>query len=509
MTTWPDLVAAALVGTDRRPLPDAVTPVAPGLGDRPPSGPGAVASSLRSEDTASAVLDRAAAWSVYRRAGAVPVRELAAPRPAPADPVPVVGPAAAARLAGLVDQVWDGDSRPALIVEWLTVAADRGRRVPPEMLPDLLEAGRRNVALRPLIVAVSGGRGGWLAAQNPEWTYLTSTADHTAPDAPAAWQEGTRGERIGHLTARRRGDPDGARELLAADWATLPPDERAELLAALATGLGPADEEFLEAALDDRRKEVRATAAELLAALPGSAYNRRMVERAAAGLRPGPDGGLLVEPPVACDAAMRRDGIVSRPPAGTGERAWWLEQILARAPLAGEPAELLARPVSEGWKPTVHRGLARAAAARGDGAWAAALLDAFEPGAKDGALVEQLYAALDPDELARRCLTALEGAVDPEAWRAAEWKLGYLPAPWSRAVSIAALQGYVLAARRGLLPGRTFTWLAALRMPPELADEANRLAEFLLSAGSDSGGQALARLAATLRLRREMIRELT
>ena len=57
---------------------------------------------------------------------------------------------------------------------------------------------------------------------------------------------------------------------------------------------------------------------------------------------------LAVTPPEECDAAMKRDGIDPKPPAGIGERAWWLDQIVSAAPLDtwsaldGSPADLVA-----------------------------------------------------------------------------------------------------------------------------------------------------------------------
>ena len=63
-------------------------------------------------------------------------------------------------------------------------------------------------------------------------------------------------------------------------------------------------------------------------------------------MRPATERGRIdVDPPAACDRAMRRDGIAPRPPAGTGERAWWLEEILARTPLRvwPDPEAFLAR----------------------------------------------------------------------------------------------------------------------------------------------------------------------
>src|SRR5262249_59366693 len=110
------------------------------------------------------------------------------------------------------------------------------------------------------------------------------------------------------------------------------PDDGAALLGACATGLSLDDEPLLEVALDDRRKEVRIAAVELLAQLPDSAYARRMAERCTACVRVT-GGRVEVTPPAACDKGMRRDGISPRPPAGIGERAWWLEELVTRTPL--------------------------------------------------------------------------------------------------------------------------------------------------------------------------------
>ena len=147
----------------------------------------------------------------------------------------------------------------------------------------------------------------------------------------------------------RRHDPAGARALLDAAWDTETPDDRVSLLGALEVGLTGDDEPLLERALDDRRREVRAVAIDLLARLPDRAYVRRMAARARACVDPAPVG-RTVAPPAECDASMRRDGIAAKPPAGTGERAWWLEEVLARTPLAVWPAPevFLGRPIGRG-----------------------------------------------------------------------------------------------------------------------------------------------------------------
>jgi hypothetical protein len=493
VSAWAELVAAALVGTDRRPLPDAADP-------------------------ATAVLDRAAAWGVYRRAGAPPVRGLTPPRPAPADARPLVGPAAAARLAGLLAAVWEGAGRMSLVAEWLSVADERGRRVPPELLPDLLDTGRRHPDLRSLIVAAGGPRAVWLAEQSPEWTYAValSSGRDAADRDPTAWREGTTAQRFRHLAAVRRDDAAAGLTLLAEEWPTLGPDERTQLLPGLRTGLGPADEEFLEAALDDRRREVRAVAADLLGALPGSAYNRRMADRVRACLR-REGATLAVRPPSECDAAMSRDGIVARPPAGVGARAWWLEQVLARAPLDAltdlTPELVATASTVDDWTWTTYRGLARAAAARRDHAWAAALVDrlAERTDARDRHLVDALHGALARDELVGRATAAVAAEPGPEALRRLESLLAHVRPPWPDELAVAGLRWIDMAAR-GPLGNRLhgLCGLAATGLAPRHAGPARAMADRLKAeAPSAPAGFALERLAVTLGVRHDMIEELT
>src|SRR6185295_6262482 len=111
-----------------------------------------------------------------------------------------------------------------------------------------------------------------------------------------------------------------------------------------------------------------------------------------------------VTPPAACDAEMKRDDIDPKPPAGTGERAFWTEQVVGVTPLAtwaGDPAAIVALPVADGWAPVLHRAWARAAAVQRDAAWATALLghgygrgDAVD--IVDATIAAALHDQLDP-----------------------------------------------------------------------------------------------------------------
>ncbi|WP_205896782.1 DUF5691 domain-containing protein, partial [Pseudomonas viridiflava] len=47
--------------------------------------------------------------------------------------------------------------------------AQRQLRLPPSLLPELLDRGRRDAYLRSLLAPVLGERGRWLAERNPAW----------------------------------------------------------------------------------------------------------------------------------------------------------------------------------------------------------------------------------------------------------------------------------------------------------------------------------------------------
>src|SRR5262249_9434019 len=128
-------------------------------------------------------------------------------------------------------------------------------------------------------------------------------------------------------------------------------------------GLGDADEPFLEAVLDDRRKEVRLAAARLLYFMPRSRLGARMAERARS-----------LAPPDELDRDALRDGIEPTPPRGEGARGFWLRQIVSAAPLPQSPRAALARVARSEWRDTIILGWALAAARQHDPVWAEALL---------------------------------------------------------------------------------------------------------------------------------------
>ncbi len=380
MSAWQDLVTASLLGTERAAVPAVPVPGAPGRASVPDAqAPGIAA------DPAALVLDQAALLTAARRGGRRPeqAEPLAAAAP---DTVPSVSRAAGRRLAAMLS-----GEHPDLLAEWLAAAAGRGRRVPASLLPILLHRVRRGSSADPelcrLVAEAGGPRARWLAGLNPEWKLVLSYV----PAGEDAWRLGDAARRRGYLSALRASDPGAARDLVAASWETAGTSARVMFLNAIATGLSLADEPLLDAALDDRHAWVRKAAADLLAALPGSALSGRMAERARHRLR-RPRGmggdGLLVSPPGTCDAAMRRDGIT---PSGTNGpplagQAMLLLDLLARTPLRTwtdrfglTPAEIAGLDAGD-WTPVLHAGWARAAIAqsrydRSAGEWMAVLIE--------------------------------------------------------------------------------------------------------------------------------------
>lgn len=379
---WDELLTAALLGTARR---------APSL-HAPDPALQALLARLDAADAEGALLGAAALLAQYRAAGAVPAPPLErALPPAPAEAQLICPPRAQPHLHAML-----GGSHRALLPEWLAALEAGGWRVPPGVLPELLEQGRLHAEMRAAILPALGARGRWLAGQNPAWAYAAPLPDMAALDERAlaeAWDTGTRAARLALLADLRPRAPALARELLARDWASEKADDRAASLAALEPGLSTADEPFLEHALDDRSKEVRRAAAALLARLPESQLVARMRARATAMLRLATDrAGLLrraserlhAEPPTQCDAAMQRDGIEPQPPAGRqkqGERAWWLQGVLGAVPPATwsagwerAPADLIALAERSEWKGALLDGWRAAAQNFRDAEWAEALL---------------------------------------------------------------------------------------------------------------------------------------
>jgi hypothetical protein len=392
LAIWPAAVSVALVGTDRAGF------TLPSVG----GSLGAACSPLvdSEADPASVLLRVAAAASTYSRCGRSAKRDdEALPPPCPPDTNPVCRPAAAA----LLRRILRGEHE-SLLGEWLTLAARRQVRAPSDALQDLLDLGRREPALRSLVLDAGGTRASWLAGFNEDWAYAVAGGD--TESLLETFETGAGAARLAAFQQLRRHDAQRARLELEKTWTQESPAERAALAGALAEGLSPADEPFLERALDDRRKEVRQKAASLLASLPTSALVARMIARATGLLSLGKAGVLRrtridVVPPLAADPALVRDGVDPKPPQGIGERAWWLAQIIGAVPPSTwtsawslQPVAVLEAARGNEWSDPLVAGWLIATERSRDATWAAAFWKHA-----DGARVDPRWEAPPPERV--------------------------------------------------------------------------------------------------------------
>lgn len=535
---WDELVTRALLGTDRRPA------------QAPDGGSGGP----------TALLDVAAVHAVRRRAGLRPATAGAFPDRAPEDPRPPLPPAARRRLAQLLADRAVGPhggrrgtapDLTELIPQWLAAANRHGYRAPAALLPPLLDAARARTDLRPHALAFAGPRGRWLAGLNTDWRFaLRDGAPQAAlqggpgggADREAVrelWEEGLFTERIALLSAVRLRDPDAARDLLAGTWSGERAEDRLMFLDTLRAKLSGADEDFLEEALGDRSRNVRATAAELLSALPDTALGQRMAARAVscvgldrrvgggqpAGAAPG-GPSLFIEAPHECDAGMQRDGVIPVPPAGKGERSWWFGQLVESTPLATWPArlggrtarELVRLPVADDWAADLHAAWCRAAVRQRDEEWARALLGtptappADTTGTDSPAERSKLLATLPREERAAWAA----GFIAAHGLSDAFQLLGVCAVPWAAPLGRAVVDALDIAREAGSYPW-SFSGVMGLAERCLDPGEADRL-EVLTTpederedASPGAGGywsEAFQRLVSTLRLRAAMEAEL-
>ncbi|MFD8384093.1 DUF5691 domain-containing protein [Streptomyces sp. NPDC059679] len=645
---WDDLVAAALLGTERR-----TPPISPRPG----------------QDAPAALLDAAALSTVRRRAGLRPAASRPAPAPAPEDPRPPLPPAARNRLAMLLaGRSAPGSGRRSapdlaeLLPQWLAMANQYGYRAPDALLPALLDAARARTDLRPEALTLGGARVLWLARLNPEWRFAlrgggagraaealaavdadpsasprpreaaagtapaapgastapgpkpavpasttaqavpgeaaprpgdtatpgdATTPDPAVPDGPAApgsgdpavsasdgravphgsaapgasttpgaaaardtpaavpvdiqrqWEEGLFAERVSLLAAVRHRDPELGLALLGGSWSMERAEDRLMFLDSLRDDLSPSDEPFLEQALTDRSRNVRATAAELLSALPGSALASRMAERSRACVSLTAEV-IAIEAPAECDGGMQRDGVVAKPPSGGGERAWWFGQLVEATPLerwsdwfgGRGAAEIVALPVADGWQADLQAAWCRAAVRQRNAEWSRALLGVpsappaapttpTAPGSPGGAAPPtaaswrdpaKLLSALPPAERAEWVADFIAAHGLSDAFRL----LGVCAVPWAEPLGRAVVDALDIARDAGSYPW-SFSGVMGLAERCLDPDQADRLE--VLTAISDepadgspgAGGywsEAFQRLVGTLRLRAAMRREL-
>jgi hypothetical protein len=172
-SAWPDLVAVAVLGTDRRdPPPPLAGPVAE-----------VILESSTARDVASAFVVQVGAQVVIERAAAAPSAAVALLVPADVDQRPPCSLRAASLLQRIVAD-W-----PILEPEWIALAESGGWRLSPELVPMLLRRHRARPDRRAAVCALAGPVADWLVGHLPELGPSSRRSGVTPPvDLPSDLQ---------------------------------------------------------------------------------------------------------------------------------------------------------------------------------------------------------------------------------------------------------------------------------------------------------------------------------
>jgi hypothetical protein len=430
MSAWNDFVTVALIGAEKSAAPPL------------PAELDAALAGTAGQERSVQFLTQAGALAWWRRAGWTPPRDQTGLRVAEPETTKPINRASAAHLLTML-----AGRCLAALPEWLGEVARLGRHLPPELVPAVLDRARQHRDLRPLALAAGGQRAQWLAAHNPDWAFA-------ATETPGFWETGTRDQRAAILQGLRITAPAEARAKVEATWKTEPADTRAAFTEALATHLSDDDIPFLEAALDDRSKEVRRAVVDLLARLPASPFVARMLARVAP-LLAWKGGGVLsrasleVTLPGNTDAAGTRDGLDPKafgPQKTLGEKAVLLVLILSAVPLRHwtetfqqTPEAIVKKAQKNEFAGALATGWAWAALRQRDAAWAEALLDAAEAPHTEFLPDEPLFALLPEAARAERLASmiragGLKGGDLPQ-WHAVVQQILNFPGVWPMALA--------------------------------------------------------------------------
>jgi hypothetical protein len=511
------LAALAVLGTERidtlpeLPLPDELT-------DR-----------CKALSMEQRVLALAGALAQQEAGGAMPTRRVG-DTIAPCDDEP--DQLAGAGIGAIIMRIMT--SEPRLLGECLSLLAASGRTAPHSVLCDLLARGRSSKRDREAIVSVLGERGRWLASLNPQWSYaaewrersgkLVSAPQDPPRDVESTWESGSTNQRVSLLKRLRRSTAPGeAPRLIGSTWDDDSPEDRERFIGCLEVGLSTEDEPLLERALDGKRGE-HDVAVRLLAMLPESALNARMIERARSMVTIVKKRSSLVidaDPPEAPDKVMRRDGIDARSVTRLGKKAALLMKIVAATPPTAwlrdglDPAQLVKGAIKSDWSQAMLWGWADALARWPHAAFCIAMLegvgedDMMQMAAQDRLAPMMSAIAAEGEDAITGIIKRLRG--DPYLVLAG---VESFASPWPGELSKAVIDCVAKALGSAKAqhvqykdqPLRVLSELAALSIEPKLLSEYRSRLEKLKSEAAEKAGTSCLVL---IEFRQRMIEEMS
>lgn len=413
---WAALQQSSLVGSDRLPVPAALTA---GTGEALPATEQALQSAFLqpASSTATQVLRSSAVAAVLERVGWVPGAQvrLSQPLALPASPAAESRNAPqSVLLQTLMNEALEHGPQN-LLAPMFHALNEAGVRLPYALLVPALNAGRQSTDLRTWLTPVLGERGRWLATLNPQWAYANGVQE--TANADQIWLEGSLEQRVALLRGERESDAGQARVRLEGSLKELSAKERVPMVMALEIGLAMDDEPLLEKLLADRSKEVRENAARLLSRLPQSAHSLRITGWLQAMLSQTGKGEWQIEPPEEGHKDWERDGIELQPPSYIkGVKAWWLQQMVELAPLdfwmqhlSMTPEQLWEWSRRSDWKTALRQGWLAALRDQPDVRWID-LLQTMDRDARAESLLPALLEQLSPEQREAYWLRQLQQA---------------------------------------------------------------------------------------------------
>jgi hypothetical protein len=115
---------------------------------------------------------------------------------------------------------------PALLREALQQMALRGKRIPAELLADVMQQALQQESIIESLRPCLGARGRWLSELNPQWQALVSAGPQASD---VEWQEGTLAQRCEYFRVLRQQDAERSRAVWQSDVQALPAKERLAL----------------------------------------------------------------------------------------------------------------------------------------------------------------------------------------------------------------------------------------------------------------------------------------
>ncbi len=308
-----------------------------------------------SSESATALLHAASLEGLLLRSGQKPLSSPTTPDPAlpeelPYLPEPAIAPAR---------RMLDGDYT-FFLSEYLSLTASAKKLLPPRLLPPLFKIANRQPNLLQNTISVSGQRGQWLARNNSHWKKFLQHQVTTEILPEEIWEEGTMEDRIAWLSEKLDSNPEQAAHSIQEIWSGESPDNREKFTELAAQKPNPAHQGWLETlALSDRRRGTRQNAQRALLQLPESSYYQRTKKRfnTVISLK---KKTLEIIPPESFDTEWKKDDLKEKPPKGTGEKAFWISQILSSFPITDwleeeklAPANLAKIKLDPDWASTI------------------------------------------------------------------------------------------------------------------------------------------------------------